>query len=102
MRIGWVVSSAPRRLDSPSPGIHLRAPNNHPSRGPHFQSDGGVGVWTGFQLNKVDIPVLRRDFERIKVGLSAWDRAHKEGIRAALVAGRGASTIRKNSVWNSS
>eukprot|EP00983_Pelagomonas_calceolata_P047479 1140663-Pelagomonas_calceolata.AAC.1 len=47
--------------------------------------------------NEVDIPVLRKDLGRMKVGSSAWDRAHKESIRAALVAGRGASTIREKS-----
>eukprot|EP00983_Pelagomonas_calceolata_P073415 1152118-Pelagomonas_calceolata.AAC.1 len=28
MRIGWVVNHAPRRPDSPSPCIHLRAPSD--------------------------------------------------------------------------
>eukprot|EP00983_Pelagomonas_calceolata_P058122 1145373-Pelagomonas_calceolata.AAC.1 len=52
-----------------------------------FQSNGGVGVWIEFQLNKVYprcIPVLRRYFRSIKVSLSAWERAHKESIGAAL------------------
>eukprot|EP00983_Pelagomonas_calceolata_P004176 135709-Pelagomonas_calceolata.AAC.1 len=50
------------------------------------------------RFNKVNFSVLRSDLRRIKVSLSAWDRSHKEDIRAALVPGRGASTIRKNSV----
>eukprot|EP00983_Pelagomonas_calceolata_P013160 420444-Pelagomonas_calceolata.AAC.1 len=135
MRIGRVVSSAPRRPNSPSPGIQLCTPSDPPhtlkppvskehvwvwqlnlkardlalclvrpklTRGLivacvgmlgscSFQRNRGIRVWTEFQLNKVDIPVLRRDLGRIMVGLSAWDRAHKESIRAALVAGRGAS-----------
>eukprot|EP00983_Pelagomonas_calceolata_P008455 276445-Pelagomonas_calceolata.AAC.1 len=55
-----------------------------------------------FNTLKVDVPVLRRDLRGTKVGLSAWNRAHKENIRAALVLGRGASAIRENPVWNSS
>eukprot|EP00983_Pelagomonas_calceolata_P008138 264713-Pelagomonas_calceolata.AAC.1 len=55
-----------------------------------------------FNLNKVYVPVLRRDLGKIKVRLSTWDRAHKDSIRAALVLSRGASTIRENPVWNSS
>eukprot|EP00983_Pelagomonas_calceolata_P048859 1141249-Pelagomonas_calceolata.AAC.1 len=68
----------------------------------NFQSDGRVGAWAKFELNKVDISVLRRDLGRIKVDLLAWDRVHKESIRTALVPGRGVSTIREKPVWNSS
>eukprot|EP00983_Pelagomonas_calceolata_P010664 345026-Pelagomonas_calceolata.AAC.1 len=62
----------------------------------------GVGVWTKYQF-KVNIPVLRspcRDLGRINVSLFAWDRAHKDSIRTALVPGRGANTIREKPVWN--
>eukprot|EP00983_Pelagomonas_calceolata_P021361 669359-Pelagomonas_calceolata.AAC.1 len=55
-----------------------------------FLSDEGVGVWTKFQFNKVNVSVLRRDFRGIKVRLSAWDRSHKDHVRAALVPSRGA------------
>eukprot|EP00983_Pelagomonas_calceolata_P023314 734359-Pelagomonas_calceolata.AAC.1 len=61
-----------------------------------------LSLWTEFQFNEVDISILRKDLGRTKVGSSAWDRAHKESIRAALVAGRGASTIREKTVWNNS
>eukprot|EP00983_Pelagomonas_calceolata_P110755 1159709-Pelagomonas_calceolata.AAC.4 len=65
------------------------------------------GVYNGCQFldsmfNKVYVSVLRRDLRRIKVSLSAWDRSHKDNIRAALVPGRGAITIREKPVWNSS
>eukprot|EP00983_Pelagomonas_calceolata_P117575 1160428-Pelagomonas_calceolata.AAC.11 len=46
----------------------------------------------------MDVPVLRRDLSRIKVGSSSWDREHKESIRAALAPSRGANTIRENPV----
>eukprot|EP00983_Pelagomonas_calceolata_P052290 1142783-Pelagomonas_calceolata.AAC.3 len=39
--------------------------------------------------------LLRRDLRRIKVSLSAWNRPHKDNIRAALMPSRGASTIKK-------
>eukprot|EP00983_Pelagomonas_calceolata_P023713 746587-Pelagomonas_calceolata.AAC.1 len=54
-----------------------------------------IRVWTTFQFNKENVPVLRRDLGRIKVSLSAWIRAHKGSIRAALVPGRGASKEKK-------
>eukprot|EP00983_Pelagomonas_calceolata_P004240 137936-Pelagomonas_calceolata.AAC.1 len=38
----------------------------------------------------------------MKASLSAWDRSHEDKIRAALVPSRGASTIRRNPVWNGS
>eukprot|EP00983_Pelagomonas_calceolata_P025308 793924-Pelagomonas_calceolata.AAC.1 len=50
----------------------------------------------------MNVPVLRKDLSRIKVVRSIWDRAHKDSIRAALVPGRGANTIGKNLVSNSS
>eukprot|EP00983_Pelagomonas_calceolata_P016599 523785-Pelagomonas_calceolata.AAC.3 len=46
-------------------------------------------------LSLVNVPVVRRDPRRIKVSLYAWDRSHKDMIRAALVPSRGASTSRK-------
>eukprot|EP00983_Pelagomonas_calceolata_P077005 1153682-Pelagomonas_calceolata.AAC.1 len=55
-----------------------------------------VGTRAEFKFNEVNVPVLRRDLGRIKVGRSAWDRAYKDSIRMALVPGRGASTIRKS------
>eukprot|EP00983_Pelagomonas_calceolata_P079610 1154763-Pelagomonas_calceolata.AAC.1 len=86
MRIGRVVGHAPRRPDSPPPSIHLRAPSKvpPPPKAPCKQL-----------FIKVNVSILRRDLRRIKVSLSAWVRAHKDSIRAALVAGRGASTIRE-------
>eukprot|EP00983_Pelagomonas_calceolata_P003972 129050-Pelagomonas_calceolata.AAC.1 len=39
MRIGRVVSSAPRRPDSPSPGIYLRAPSDPPPEAPSKQRE---------------------------------------------------------------
>eukprot|EP00983_Pelagomonas_calceolata_P083831 1156238-Pelagomonas_calceolata.AAC.2 len=50
----------------------------------------------------MNVPVLRRDLGRIDVGRSSWDRAHKDSIRAAMVSGRGASTIKENPVRDSS
>eukprot|EP00983_Pelagomonas_calceolata_P036105 1129344-Pelagomonas_calceolata.AAC.1 len=50
----------------------------------------------------MNVPTLRRDFGRIKVARSTWDRAHKDIIRETLVSGRGASTIREKQsgiVW---
>eukprot|EP00983_Pelagomonas_calceolata_P066455 1149052-Pelagomonas_calceolata.AAC.1 len=58
----------------------------------------GLVSWTKFHFNKVNVPVLRRDLGRIKVSLSAWDRAHKDSIRATLVPGREASTVREKPV----
>eukprot|EP00983_Pelagomonas_calceolata_P041146 1137937-Pelagomonas_calceolata.AAC.3 len=52
-------------------------------------------------VNKVNIPVLKRDLGRVKVSLSTWDRAHKDSVRAALVPVRGADTIREKPVWDS-
>eukprot|EP00983_Pelagomonas_calceolata_P040908 1137819-Pelagomonas_calceolata.AAC.4 len=37
------------------------------------------------QSHLVNVPILRRDLGRIKVSLSAWDRALKDSIRVALV-----------------
>eukprot|EP00983_Pelagomonas_calceolata_P080892 1155340-Pelagomonas_calceolata.AAC.1 len=48
------------------------------------------------------IPILRRDLSRINICESAWDRAHKDSIRAAWVSGRGASRKKNRStlaVW---
>eukprot|EP00983_Pelagomonas_calceolata_P034431 1079090-Pelagomonas_calceolata.AAC.1 len=56
-----------------------------------FKSDERICVKAEFQVNKADVPVLRRDLGRIKVSLSARNRAHHESIRAALVPGRGTS-----------
>eukprot|EP00983_Pelagomonas_calceolata_P018397 575972-Pelagomonas_calceolata.AAC.1 len=67
-----------------------------------FQSGKGVGIRAGFKSNKMDVPILGRYLSRIKLGRPAWDRAHKDSIRAALVLGRGASTIRENPVRDSS
>eukprot|EP00983_Pelagomonas_calceolata_P048609 1141135-Pelagomonas_calceolata.AAC.2 len=70
-----------------------------------MKSTSGVNDGCQFldsKFNKVDVPTLRRDLGRIKVSLSAWDRALKDSIRAALAPGRGASTLRENLVWNSS
>eukprot|EP00983_Pelagomonas_calceolata_P061250 1146749-Pelagomonas_calceolata.AAC.1 len=61
-----------------------------------FKSNERIRVRAEFPFNKVDVPVLRRDLGGFKMSLSAWDRAHKDSIRAALVPGRGASTIREN------
>eukprot|EP00983_Pelagomonas_calceolata_P121834 1160839-Pelagomonas_calceolata.AAC.6 len=61
-----------------------------------------VGIRAELDLNKVNVPVLGRDLIRVKVGRSAWDRAHKANVRAALVPGRGASTIREKTVRNGS
>eukprot|EP00983_Pelagomonas_calceolata_P075602 1153086-Pelagomonas_calceolata.AAC.3 len=45
----------------------------------------------------MNVPVLGRDdLSMIKVGRPAWDRVHKHSIRAALVLGRGAITVREN------
>eukprot|EP00983_Pelagomonas_calceolata_P044982 1139512-Pelagomonas_calceolata.AAC.2 len=49
-------------------------------------------------LPVVNVPVSQKNLSRIKVGGPAWDRAHKDSIRAALVSGRGASTIKGNPV----
>eukprot|EP00983_Pelagomonas_calceolata_P122197 1160884-Pelagomonas_calceolata.AAC.15 len=46
----------------------------------------------------MNVPVLGRDLSRIKVGSLSWDRAHKDSVRAALVSGRGASTVLENPV----
>eukprot|EP00983_Pelagomonas_calceolata_P068924 1150139-Pelagomonas_calceolata.AAC.2 len=45
------------------------------------------------RFNKVTlkIPVLKRDLDRINVGGLAWERAHKDSVRAALAPSRGAS-----------
>eukprot|EP00983_Pelagomonas_calceolata_P117012 1160375-Pelagomonas_calceolata.AAC.3 len=56
-----------------------------------FQIGKGVGIRAEFEFNKMNGPVSRRDFSRIKVGRSAWDRAHKDSISVTLVPGRGAS-----------
>eukprot|EP00983_Pelagomonas_calceolata_P023503 740009-Pelagomonas_calceolata.AAC.1 len=66
-----------------------------------FQSGEGVGMRAGYNFNKMNVPVLGRDLGRIQVGKPAWDRAHEDSIRAALVPGKGASTIRKKTVKNS-
>eukprot|EP00983_Pelagomonas_calceolata_P056413 1144581-Pelagomonas_calceolata.AAC.13 len=50
-----------------------------------FQGENfkGVSIRAEFKFNKMNIPLLRRNLGSIKVGGSAWDRAHKDGIRAA-------------------
>eukprot|EP00983_Pelagomonas_calceolata_P070451 1150789-Pelagomonas_calceolata.AAC.2 len=60
-----------------------------------FESGEGVGIRAELKSNKIDIPVLRRDLNRIELGRMAWNRAQEHSIRAALVPGRGASTIWK-------
>eukprot|EP00983_Pelagomonas_calceolata_P054117 1143571-Pelagomonas_calceolata.AAC.2 len=60
-----------------------------------------VGIRAESKSNKMNVPVLRKDLSRIKVGKPTWDRAHNS-IRAALVSGRGASTSRENPVRDSS
>eukprot|EP00983_Pelagomonas_calceolata_P055352 1144116-Pelagomonas_calceolata.AAC.1 len=55
-------------------------------------SGKGVGIRAESKFDTVNVPVLRRDLSRIKVGGSAWDRAHDDRTRTALVPGRGAST----------
>eukprot|EP00983_Pelagomonas_calceolata_P083583 1156190-Pelagomonas_calceolata.AAC.1 len=92
MRIGRVVGHAPRRPDSPSPCIPPRAPSDPPPEAPSkqraclilmivpgtsystgllgccsFQSEIGVGVKAEFEFNKVNVPVSKRDFSRVKV-----------------------------------
>eukprot|EP00983_Pelagomonas_calceolata_P064823 1148302-Pelagomonas_calceolata.AAC.2 len=68
----------------------------------NFQSRKKVGIRAECKLNKTDVPVLGRVLSRIKLGRPAWDRAQKDSIRAALVSGRGASTIRGKTVRDSS
>eukprot|EP00983_Pelagomonas_calceolata_P129277 1161593-Pelagomonas_calceolata.AAC.1 len=60
-----------------------------------FQSGKRVSIWA--ELHKVNVPVLRRDLSRIKVGESAWARVHIDRIRAALMQGRGANAMTKKS-----
>eukprot|EP00983_Pelagomonas_calceolata_P045512 1139770-Pelagomonas_calceolata.AAC.1 len=67
-----------------------------------FQSGKRVGIRADFIFNKMNVPVLRRDLSRTKVGRWAWDRAHRESVRAALVPGREASVIREYPVRESS
>eukprot|EP00983_Pelagomonas_calceolata_P086627 1156795-Pelagomonas_calceolata.AAC.1 len=67
----------------------------------NFQSGERAGIRAEFKFNKMNVPVLRKDPSRINVGSSSWDSVHKDSIRAALVLGRGASTIGKNPVRNS-
>eukprot|EP00983_Pelagomonas_calceolata_P020741 651593-Pelagomonas_calceolata.AAC.1 len=50
----------------------------------------------------MNVLILRKDFGRIKVMRSTWDRAHKDSIRATLVSSRGSSTIREKPVRNCS
>eukprot|EP00983_Pelagomonas_calceolata_P095931 1158071-Pelagomonas_calceolata.AAC.10 len=45
----------------------------------------GSSIRARLYFKKVNIPVLRRGPGRIQVGGLAWDRAHKDSIRAALV-----------------
>eukprot|EP00983_Pelagomonas_calceolata_P037565 1136394-Pelagomonas_calceolata.AAC.10 len=66
-----------------------------------FQSGKKVGIRAESIFNKTDVPVLGRDLSRINVSGSAWDGAHKDSVRAALVPGSGASTSRENPVRDS-
>eukprot|EP00983_Pelagomonas_calceolata_P116712 1160339-Pelagomonas_calceolata.AAC.8 len=65
-----------------------------------FQSGKGVSIRAESKFNKMNVPVMRKDFSRINVCRSTWDRLHKDTVRATLVTGRGASTIRKEPVRN--
>eukprot|EP00983_Pelagomonas_calceolata_P008984 292160-Pelagomonas_calceolata.AAC.8 len=61
-----------------------------------------VEMASGQNLNSIRwMSLFEEDISRIKVGRSASDRAHKDSTRAALVPGRGASTIRENTVRDS-
>eukprot|EP00983_Pelagomonas_calceolata_P016838 530116-Pelagomonas_calceolata.AAC.1 len=60
-----------------------------------FQSGKGVGIRAVIKLYKINVPVLRRDLIRIKLNRPAWDKVHKDSIRAALMPGRGARTVRE-------
>eukprot|EP00983_Pelagomonas_calceolata_P111692 1159810-Pelagomonas_calceolata.AAC.13 len=69
MGICRVVAHAPGRPDSRSPPPH---PQNSSPRSPMkmksiFQSGKGVAVSAELEFNKVDVPVSRRDLNRIKV-----------------------------------
>eukprot|EP00967_Tisochrysis_lutea_P115048 scaffold183922_cov18-Tisochrysis_lutea.AAC.1 len=61
-----------------------------------FQSGRGVGIRAEFKFYKTNVSVLRRDLCRIRVGKLAWNKAHKDSIRASLVPGRGSSNVREN------
>eukprot|EP00983_Pelagomonas_calceolata_P068925 1150139-Pelagomonas_calceolata.AAC.3 len=52
MRIGQVVSCAPRRPDSPSYGIRLRAPSNPPSEAPRGIFEGSRWARPGIERAK--------------------------------------------------
>eukprot|EP00983_Pelagomonas_calceolata_P060232 1146286-Pelagomonas_calceolata.AAC.2 len=98
MGIWRVVRHAPGRPDYPSPILLRRAPRKPPPRSPlgmksmsGAQIDKRVALLFLFVFlelrdlslfNKVNVSALRRDLGRIKVSLSAWDRAHKDNIRA--------------------
>eukprot|EP00983_Pelagomonas_calceolata_P010376 336592-Pelagomonas_calceolata.AAC.1 len=60
------------------------------------RAEKGVGIRVELKLNKVNVPVLRRDLSGIKLARPVWDTVHRDSIRAALVPGRGVSTIREN------
>eukprot|EP00983_Pelagomonas_calceolata_P050038 1141775-Pelagomonas_calceolata.AAC.2 len=47
-----------------------------------FWSGKGLGTRAEFKVDKVNVPVLRRDLSRIKVSALAWERAHKDSVRA--------------------
>eukprot|EP00983_Pelagomonas_calceolata_P043206 1138816-Pelagomonas_calceolata.AAC.2 len=98
---------------SPLPRAQQPLPQKSPGNGVHCcpwacwsVADSTVGKRVGiraqFKWNKMNVPVLRKDLSRIKVGRLAWDRVLKDSIRAALVPGRGASTIWENLIRDSS
>eukprot|EP00983_Pelagomonas_calceolata_P016214 512884-Pelagomonas_calceolata.AAC.1 len=72
MRIGRVVGLAPRRPDSPSPCIHLRAPSDPPPKEPPAQIDERLD-----RILIVNVPVLRRDLRRIKDGSKTRQKESK-------------------------
>eukprot|EP00983_Pelagomonas_calceolata_P006553 215345-Pelagomonas_calceolata.AAC.1 len=46
--------------------------------------DKGLVSGQKFEFNKMNVPILRRVFGKIKVVKLTWDRAHKDSIRATL------------------
>eukprot|EP00983_Pelagomonas_calceolata_P059630 1146012-Pelagomonas_calceolata.AAC.1 len=124
----WRVGRhAPGCPDSPSPALLRHAPSKPSPKSPleimcvsvsraavfelgksagtlgSCSSHGGirVGIRAEFKSNKVNVPIVRRNLNGIKVGRPTSDRAHKDSIRAPLVSGRGASTIGEDPVRNS-
>eukprot|EP00983_Pelagomonas_calceolata_P063365 1147689-Pelagomonas_calceolata.AAC.5 len=67
-----------------------------------IQSEKGVGIRAEFKFDKANVPVFRRDLSRIKASRSAWERARKDRVRAALMPGREASITMGNPARDSS